>query len=73
MAYDTSTEVRVAYSDLSEDYSIWHGPITLASRIDPDDLSAVVAFDNKARVLWSGQVQRLFGFKFHSDRDSPTF
>jgi hypothetical protein len=71
MACDSSTEVVVRYSDLSDVYQTWSAPIVLASGIDPDDISTVVAFNGQVGVLWSNQVTRRFGFRVHADTDPP--
>ena len=69
LAYDNGSQIDVQYSDAP--YSLWSGPITIASGIDDDDISAVVAFDGQIGVFWSDQSTQRFGFRVHLDGDDP--
>jgi hypothetical protein len=71
MAYDESGKVQVRYSD--GPYTSWSSPITLATGINSDDITVVTAMpNNKIAVLWSNQSTDRFGFRTHSDGNSPT-
>ncbi len=72
LVYDTSSSVEARHSDPSDDYTIWSAPITIAWGIDSDDIGAIVSFDGKIGVMWSNQVARRFGFRYHVDGDLPT-
>jgi hypothetical protein len=70
VAYDRSSTVEVRYSD--GNYSTWSAPITVASGIGSDDISAIVAMpNNKIGVMWSNQSTDRFGFKVHQDGAAP--
>ena len=69
LAYDNGSQIDARYSDAP--YALWSGPITIASGIDDDDISAVVAFDGQIGVFWSDQNMQRFGFRVHVDGDDP--
>lgn len=72
VAFDTSFEIRVRYSD--SPYDDWTAiPITLASGVNADDICVVTALPNGTiGVLWSNQNTRRFGFRVHTDGTDPT-
>lgn len=71
VAYDVSSTIEVRYSDGL--YSTWSAPITVASGINSDDISTIVAFPNgKIGVFWSNQSTNLFGFRTHQDGAAPS-
>jgi hypothetical protein len=71
VAYDVSSTVEVRYSD--GPYTTWSAPITVASGINSDDISTIVAIPGgKIGVLWSNQSTDLFGFRVHVDGETPT-
>ncbi len=71
IASDASTSIEVRYSDGL--YTSWSAPITIASGISTDDISAVVTMPgNKIGVMWSDQSANLFGFRVHIDGSSAT-
>ncbi len=71
MASDAVEQVHARYSDAP--YETWQGPILLADGIHPDDISMVVALqDRKVGVFWSNQYAGKFGFRVHRDDASPT-
>lgn len=71
IASDASSTVQVRYSDGL--YTTWSAPITVASGISSDDISAIVAMpNNQIGVFWSNQSTELFGFRVHVDGTSPT-
>lgn len=71
IASDASTTIEVRYSDGL--YTNWSAPITVASGINTDDISAIVAMPNhEIGVLWSDQSSNLFGFRRHLDGTAPT-
>jgi len=72
VAYDTSSAVKVHYSDAADSYAIWSAEITVASGLHRDDIGAIVAFGGKVGVLWSNQNTQRFGFRYHFDWDDPT-
>lgn len=66
IASDASSTVEVRYSD--GNYTNWSAPITVASGISSDDISAIVAMPNhEIGVFWSDQSTKLFGFRLHED------
>jgi hypothetical protein len=70
IASDASTTVEVRYSDGL--YTSFSAPITLASGISTDDISAIVAMPNhQIGVFWSDQSTKLFGFRTHVDGSAP--
>jgi hypothetical protein len=70
IASDASSTVEVRYSDGL--YTSFSAPITVASGISSDDISAVIAMPgNKLGVFWSNQSTDRFGFRVHSDGDAP--
>jgi hypothetical protein len=70
IASDASSTVEVRYSDGL--YTNWSAPITLASGISSDDISAIVAMpNNQIGVFWSNQSTNLFGFRTHVDGAAP--
>src|SRR4029079_2690261 len=71
IASDASSTVQVRYSDGL--YTSWSAPITVASGIPSDDISAIVVMPNhQIGVMWSNQSAKLFGFRVHVDGDAPT-
>lgn len=71
MVYDTDSNIMVKWSD--SPYSSWSSPISVASKINADDIGAVIAIPafNKIGVLWSNQYTERWGFKLHTDGDDP--
>jgi hypothetical protein len=70
IASDASSTVEVRYSDGL--YTTWSAPITIASGISSDDISAVVSMpNNQIGVFWSNQSTELFGFRTHIDGTAP--
>jgi hypothetical protein len=71
VAYDVSSTVEVRYSDGL--YTSWSAPFIVASGINSDDISAIVAMPNNGiGVLWSNQSADRFGFRVHVDGAAPT-
>ncbi len=71
VAYDVSSTVEVRYSDGL--YTSWSAPFIVASGINSDDISAIVAMpNNRIGVLWSNQSADRFGFRIHVDGAAPT-
>ncbi|MBF8964694.1 hypothetical protein I0P70_15700, partial [Pontibacter sp. FD36] len=70
LAYDGSSTVNVRWSDAP--YTQWSSPITLASGIASNDKCAIIAMPGKIGVFWSNQNTKRWGFKTHTDGDSPT-
>jgi hypothetical protein len=71
VAYDVSSTVEVRYSDGL--YTSWSAPIVVASGINSDDISAIVAMPTgRIGVLWSNQSADRFGFRMHVDSAAPT-
>ncbi|MBD1397730.1 T9SS type A sorting domain-containing protein [Pontibacter sp. JH31] len=64
------TSVQVQWSDAP--YSNWSNPITIASNVRSDDAAAIISLPGKIGVLWSNQVTKRWGFKTHTDGDSPS-
>ena len=72
LATENGSNVEVYYSD--SPYSSFTGPISpaLASNINDDDISDVIAIPpNKVGVLWSNQTTKRFGFRTHLDGADP--
>lgn len=70
IASDAKTTIEVRYSD--GNYTNWSAPITVASGINSDDISSIVAMPNhEIGVFWSNQSTRLFGFRVHEDGAAP--
>jgi hypothetical protein len=70
IASDAKTTVEVRYSD--GDYTDWSAPITIASGINTDDISAIIAMPNhQIGVFWSDQSTDRFGFRLHADGADP--
>ena len=71
LAWDRNNAIRVRYSD--PPYSAWSSVIPIASGIKDDDIGMVVALPSgKVGVMWSNQATKRFGFRLHTDGDSPT-
>ena len=71
IASDASSTVEVRYSD--GPYTTWSAPITVASGISSDDISAIVSMPgNKIGVFWSNQSTERFGFRIHVDGAAAT-
>lgn len=47
-------------------------PVSGASGLDPDDISAVVSFKNRIGVMWSNQVTSAVYFAIHNSGAAPT-
>ncbi|WP_018479280.1 T9SS type A sorting domain-containing protein [Pontibacter roseus] len=67
-----SGDINVRWSD--SPYSNWSSPITIASGVRGDDMSAVISMPQSSRigVLWSNQNTKRWGFKTHLDGKSPS-
>ena len=62
--------MKCRYSD--GNYSTWSAPINIASGINSDDISAIVAMpNNQIGVFWSNQSTDRFGFRVHVDGTAP--
>jgi hypothetical protein len=71
VAYDVKSTVEVRYSDGI--YGSWSAPITIASGINSDDISTIIALPNGSiGVFWSNQGTDRFGFRVHQDGAAPT-
>jgi hypothetical protein len=71
VAYDVKSTVEVRYSD--GNYSTWSTPITIASGINSDDISTIIALPNGSiGVFWSNQSTDRFGFRLHQDGAAPS-
>lgn len=67
---DGETTIEARYSDGV--YSSFSSPITVASGVNSDDISSVIAMPNgRIGVMWSNQTTKLFGFRTHIDGDAP--
>jgi hypothetical protein len=70
IASDVKNTVEVRYSDGL--YTSWSAPITVASGIGSDDISAIIAMpNNQIGVFWSNQSTDRFGFRIHVDGAAP--
>lgn len=70
LAYDASTTIRVRHS--ASPYNDWSNPpVILDDGVRARDICVVSAFNHKIGVLWSNQITRRFGFKYHVDGDVP--
>lgn len=71
VAYDRYTTIEVRYSDGL--YKSFSAPITVASGISTDDISAIIAMPGgKIGVIWSDQNTERFGFRTHVDGLDPS-
>ena len=67
---DAKTTIEARYSDAP--YTSFSEPITIASGINSDDISAVIALPNRTiGIMWSNQQTKRFGFKTHRDGAAP--
>ena len=66
---DSTDQVVAYYSD--SPYSSWSSPITMASGVYDDDISAVIALPGKIGIFWSNQNTERFGFRVHTDGGDP--
>ena len=70
IASDTRATVEVRYSDFP--YATWSAPLTVASGICTNDISAITSLGNgMIGVLWSDQSTERFGFRLHVDATDP--
>jgi PKD repeat protein len=51
-------------------YDLSSGTVQGSTNLDPDDISAVVAFGNQIGVMWSNQVASAMYFAVHRDGDA---
>jgi hypothetical protein len=73
IASDVKTTIEVRYADFGSQYTSWSAPITVASGINSDDISAIIAMPgNKIGVMWSNQSADRFGFRVHVDGAAAT-
>jgi hypothetical protein len=71
IASDGKTTVELRYSD--GNYTNWSAPITIATGITTDDISAITEMPNHTiGVFWSDQSTKRFGFRTHVDGADPT-
>ncbi|SIR13630.1 T9SS type A sorting domain-containing protein [Pontibacter lucknowensis] len=66
---EEDNDIFVQWSD--SPYYVWSDPITLATRVNWDDICVVIALPGKVGVFWSNQNTTKFGFRTHDDRDTP--
>ncbi|HOF39757.1 MAG TPA: hypothetical protein PLD73_06765 [Candidatus Hydrogenedentes bacterium] len=70
LAMDDEAKVVVRWSDAP--YSAWSAPLVLATGMAEDDICALTAFPNGGvGVLWSNQLTRRYGFRFHPEGADP--
>jgi hypothetical protein len=67
---DANSTIEARYSD--SPYTSFSAPITLATGVTADDISAVVTMPGRIGVMWSNQSSKRFGFRTHVDGASPT-
>lgn len=71
LASDASSTIEVRYSD--GNYSSWSAPITVATGVTGDDISAIIEMPNhQLGIFWSDQSTKRFGFRTHVDGTLPT-
>lgn len=70
VAADAVNDIFVWWSD--SPYNTWSPGINVATGISRDDICAVTKLQGKIGIFWSNQNTGLFGFKTHTDGDSPT-
>ena len=66
-SYETNFGIVVRHTTTSD--MDWSAPDTLATLVHYDDISAIVAFQNKIGVLWSNQNDYAFYFRWRNDTD----
>ena len=69
VASDAATDINVRWSDFP--YSTWSAPINIESGVSTDDICVITAFGGKIGVLWSNEISKRFGFKYHTDGEDP--
>ncbi|MBW3545663.1 MAG: T9SS C-terminal target domain-containing protein [Bacteroidetes bacterium] len=69
IASDSPTEIQVRWSEAP--YASFSAPLTIATGIDDDDISGIIALPGKIGVLWSNRLSKRFGFKTHTDGADP--
>jgi hypothetical protein len=74
VTFTEGNKVYVAHS--TTDDRTWTNPFVLpvtgASNLDPDDISAVVAYNGRIGVMWSNQVDSAMHFASHEDGDADS-
>jgi methionine-rich copper-binding protein CopC len=75
VTYTKSSQVYVNYSNGSD--TTWVGPTALnvsgtKSAVSADDISSLIAVNNRVIVLWSNQSDKTFYYAAHSDADPVT-
>ncbi|MBK7319521.1 LamG-like jellyroll fold domain-containing protein [Candidatus Villigracilis affinis] len=67
---DATGQIVAYYSD--SPYSAWSAPITIASGVNNDDISTIIALpSNQIGILWSNQNTQRYGFRLHNDGAAP--
>ena len=67
---DATGQIVAYYSD--SPYSIWSGPVTIATGVNNDDIATIIALpSNQIGILWSNQNTQRFGFRIHNDGGAP--
>ncbi|WP_191906879.1 LamG-like jellyroll fold domain-containing protein [Adhaeribacter soli] len=68
---DELGKINVRWSD--SPYTTWSAPVTLETGINKDDLCGIIAMPGAGQVgvFWSNQNTKRFGFRTHTDGDSP--
>ncbi|MEX2137781.1 MAG: DNRLRE domain-containing protein [Pirellulales bacterium] len=70
IAFDTTSQIQVIHSVAP--YSSWSAPITLATGVNSDDISAITSMPGgQMGVMWSNQSTERFGFRVRDDLASP--
>lgn len=62
-------DIFVRWSDAP--YSTFSAPISIANDVNDDDICAIAAMPGKIGVLWGNQNTHLYGFKTHTNGNSP--
>jgi large repetitive protein len=71
VATESGTTILAFYAD--SPYTSFAGPVTIATGVSDDDISAIVAMrGGQIGMLWSNQVTKRFGFRVHADADPAT-
>ena len=71
LASDAVRDINVRWSDAP--YTSWSPPITVATGVNDDDVSAVTYMPaaRKIGLLWANQETERFGFRMHADGTDP--
>jgi len=72
LTYEAEQKIYVQWTT-SADHKTWvAAPLEIGNGVDPDDISAIVAFGTNVGVVWTDQLGQRVCFRTHKDVDLPT-